>query len=162
MKPMNLSKRARTKLAKRAQSQPKGSPPRSASAAKRPLLPRWAVILLCLVFAGGGTWAVAEFVVFSKLPPELVGKWVVQEGEQEGATFDFYRSGSMVGRINLRGREALIKARVRVEDGNLFSTTRNPNTGADETRTQRIVTLNAVSLVLQDDRGQVLRMQRAE
>jgi hypothetical protein len=161
-KKTHFSKRAQAKLSKRPQPPQNAKTPGSVNVAKRPFWHRGLVILLCLVFAGGGTWAVMEYYVFNTLPPELVGKWVVQEGEQEGATFDFFRNGSMRGRINLRGREGIIDARVRVENGTLLSTTRNPNTGANETRTQQIVTLNATSLVLKDDRGQVLRLQRAE
>jgi uncharacterized protein (TIGR03066 family) len=120
------------------------------------------VLAACLLAAAGGTWAVLEFVIWNTLPPALVGKWVVEQGEQEGATFDFYRNGGMVGRVNVKGREGVIHARVRVEGDTLFSTTRNPYSGQDETRKQTIKTLTAVSLVLEDEQGHVLRMSRAE
>ena len=87
---------------------------------------------------------------------------MVDQGEQEGATFDFYRNGGMVGRVNLQGREGIIKARVRVEGAALSSTTRNPRSGQDETRRQTIKTITATSLVLEDEQGRILRMSRAD
>jgi uncharacterized protein (TIGR03066 family) len=123
---------------------------------------RWVVQVLCLIVAAAGTWAATEFFILSKLPRELLGKWVVTHGEQEGATFDFYRNGTMEGRINVRGNEGIVRASVRVEDKTLFSTTTNPNTGQSLTRSQTIVTLTDRNLVLQDDRGQLLKMERAD
>ena len=115
-----------------------------------------------VLLTGCGAWAFAEFVVWNRLPTELVGKWVVEGGEQDGATFDFYRGGTMVGRINVNGREGIIKASVAVEDNRLLSTTQNPNTGATETRSQTIVQLTKTQLILRDDRGNDLRMVRAD
>lgn len=120
------------------------------------------LLVLLAVGVAAGTWAFFEFVVWNRLPPDLVGKWVVQGGEQDGATFDFFRNGTMVGRINVHGKEGIINAQVRVEGNTLHSTTTNPNTGAAETRTQTIESLTNTALVLQDDRGQRLIMERAE
>ena len=121
-------------------------------------------LLLVLLAAGmaAGTWAFLEYVVWNKLPAELVGKWVVVGGEQDGATFDFHRNGTLVGRINVHGKEGIINAGVRVEGKSLHATTTNPNTKMAETRTQTIVTLTDAALVLQDDRGQLLKMERAD
>jgi hypothetical protein len=117
---------------------------------------------LCVLVAAGTTWALLEFVIWARVPGALVGKWVVEGGEQDGATFDFFRGGTMLGHINLQGREGIIEARVRVQDGTLLSTTQNPNTGRDETRAQKIRSLTARELVLEDDRGHTLRMTRAD
>ncbi len=143
---------------------PRPRPPRPApepAAASSSFVP---LVLLgvCLLGAAGGTWAFFEFFVFSKVPSELVGKWVVQGGEQDGATFDFYRNGGMVGRINMAGKEGIVNARVAVEGDNLLITTQNPRTGREETKTQRIKTLTANELVLEDERRQVFRMTRAD
>jgi hypothetical protein len=107
------------------------------------------------------TWAFFEFVVWNRLPPELVGKWVVVEGPQEGATFDFFRNGTMTGRINLGGNEGIINARVRVEGKNIYSTTRHPETGQEDTVVQIIRRLTATELVVEDERGKLLKMERA-
>jgi hypothetical protein len=122
-------------------------------------------IALCLVIgltAFGATWAFAELVLWNKLPGDLVGKWVVEGGEQDGATFDFYRNGSMVGHVNLKGTEGVVQATAVVKDGNLRTTTRNPNTGDQETRSQKIVRLDRKQLILQDERGIRLRLARAD
>jgi uncharacterized protein (TIGR03066 family) len=97
----------------------------------------------------------------NKVPAKLVGKWVVKGGELNGSTFDFRSEGSMIGRVNVKGMEAIIEARVRVEGDKLFSVTRNPNTGKDETRTLTINTLKARELILRDERGQVITLKRA-
>jgi len=122
---------------------------------------RWVLVAVVLL-SGGGAWAFAEFVLWNKLPSELVGKWVVEGGEQDGATFDFTRSGNMVGRINVKGNEHFILAKVDVEEKRLLATTENPNTGARETRTQTIVRLTRTQLILRDERGNDLRMVRAD
>jgi hypothetical protein len=123
---------------------------------KRPLL-----LALTVLLAFGATWAFCELVLWSKVPSELVGKWVVTEGPQVGATFDFYRSGTMVGRVNDAGNEAIVNASIRVEDKKIYSTTRNPQTGRDDTMVLTIRTLGPNALVV-DGQGQILIMERAE
>jgi uncharacterized protein (TIGR03066 family) len=120
------------------------------------------LLLLVALGAGGGTWALFEFVVWNELPAELVGKWVVKEGPQEGATFDFYRNGTMVGHVDAGGKEAIVNARVRVEDKKIYSTTRNPYTGGDDTKVLVIRTLTARDLVVKDEQGKLMKMERAE
>jgi uncharacterized protein (TIGR03066 family) len=108
------------------------------------------------------TWATMEFVVWNTLPPLLVGKWVVVGGEQDGATFDFYRNGTMTARINADGKEGIINARVAVEGKTLRITTQDPNTQRDDVRKHAIKTLDESNLTLQDERGMVVRMERAK
>ena len=124
---------------------------------KRPLL-----LALCVLLACGATWAFCEFVLWNKVPPELVGKWTVTEGPQVGATFDFYRGGTMVGRVNSDGNEAIVNASVRVEDKKIYSTTRNPHTGQDDTMVLTIRALTATQLTVEDGQGQLLKMERVE
>ncbi len=123
---------------------------------------RWPTLVLCLVLTAGATWAVVEFVGWSRIPHALAGKWVVQGGEQDGATFDFHRNGTMIGRINVRGKEAIIDARVRVEGDSLLITTRNPTTQRDEVRSLKIEKLTPTQLILEDPRGVVMRMEKAQ
>ncbi len=123
---------------------------------------RWLMVGMVLAATAFGTWALLEYVVLAKLSYPLVGKWVVKGGEQDGATFDFYRNGGMIGRVNVAGREGIIDARVRVEGNTLLTTTRNPRTAQDETRPQTIQVLTDQELILVDESKQVLRMTRAK
>jgi uncharacterized protein (TIGR03066 family) len=102
-------------------------------------------------------------VVWNALPAELVGKWVVTTpGPQEGATFDFFRSGKMIGRVNQAGKLHIIEATVRVEDNNIYSTTRHPQTGRETTVAQTICTLTARDFVVEDAKGIRMAMKRAD
>jgi len=123
---------------------------------------RWPIILLLTVIAFCGTWALFEFVIWNTLPGPLVGKWVISAGEQEGATFDFQRNGVMIGRINMHDREAIIDAHVRVTGSTLYITTHNPSTGEAQTKMQTIKTLTAHNLTLEDERGNIFEMKRAQ
>src|SRR5262245_58878156 len=59
----------------------------------------WTVLALCLLLVGGGTWAVFEFFIWTRLPSDLVGKWMVQAGPMSGGTFEFSRNGALETRI---------------------------------------------------------------
>ncbi len=155
------SRHAKERLAKHRRAETKPPPPAPADPVK-PRLPLWLVLGLCLLVAFGGAWAATEFFLFSKLPPELVGKWVVQGGPQDGATFDFFRGGNMEAHLNNNGNEVVLKAQVAVEGKTLLTTTRNPHTGQDETNTSTIRELTRDSLVLETKQGEVFRMTRAE
>src|SRR5437773_1673120 len=79
---------------------------------------RWAVLGLGLLIAAGVTWGIMEFVVWNKLPRELVGTWEVVQGppEYQEAVFEFQRSGKMIGRLNDHGNLRIMNAEVRVEE----------------------------------------------
>ncbi len=112
-----------------------------------------------LVF--GGVWAFCEFVLWNKIPAELVGKWVVLRGPDEGGTIDFYRGGSMVAKVNQGGYEGTIGATIRVEENRIHVTTKNQKTGEVGTRVQTIKSLDRSRLVLQDERGVSIELERA-
>lgn len=121
---------------------------------------RYLMLVACLVFAAGATWAFMEFVVWNRLPSELVGKWVVVEGEQQGATLDFHRNGKMIGRFDNRGNLSIVDAQVAVEGDTLWVTTFHPTTKVEMKKKQIIQTLDAKELVLQDQKKRVLRLER--
>jgi uncharacterized protein (TIGR03066 family) len=123
---------------------------------------RWAVLAIGLFLAAGATWAFFEYVVWATTPSELVGKWVVTEGPDQGGTVDFYRNGTMVAKVNHQGREGIIEARIRVEDKKLYVTTTHQQTGAVGTRVQTIKLLDDSRLVLEDERGMSVKMARAK
>ena len=95
-----------------------------------------------------------------KLPKELVGKWVVAEGPQEGAAFEFFPNAKMVAKLNANGNEVVVNATVRVENKKLFSATKNPETGQEDIRVFLIRTLTAKEFVLEDDKGKPLWKMR--
>jgi uncharacterized protein (TIGR03066 family) len=125
-------------------------------------LPRWVFLALCLLLTFGGTWAVFELVVWNKVPPELVGKWVVTEGPDEGGTIDFYRGGTMIAKVNLDGKLGVIDAKVQVEGKKIIATLTNKFTGEQGTRIQTIKVLDSKRLVLEDERGMQIKLERAE
>jgi uncharacterized protein (TIGR03066 family) len=154
----------RTKRKKhQSQAAPQGQPVPGA----RPPRLRWPLVLLGLLvlvglLSAGGTWALFEFVVWNRVPTALVGKWVVTEGPDEGGTVDFYRNGTMVAKVNNGGMEGIIEARVRVEGDKIHVTTRNRETGEEGVRVQTIKVLDAHRLVLQDERGMSVNLERTD
>ncbi|HYT87617.1 MAG TPA: hypothetical protein VEL76_02755 [Gemmataceae bacterium] len=123
-------------------------------------LRQWAVLALCLALVGAGTWAVFEFFIWARLPSGLVGKWVVQGGPMAGGTFEFGRSGTLETRIKDGATVYTLKARATVEDKTLRTTTANPATGTEETRTSLIRELTEKTLILELEKGQVVKMVR--
>lgn len=144
------------------QAQAQAKPAGAADGKKSFGMPRWSLIVLCVVLAGGATWAAFEFVILSKLPNELVGKWVVVGGKQDGATFDFSRGGRMVARLNNNGQEATIDAALAVEGSTLLVTTQHPQSKVADTRKIKIVELTDSKLILQDEQGDLWKMDRAK
>jgi uncharacterized protein (TIGR03066 family) len=122
---------------------------------------RWLVIGLGVLLTAGVTWAVFEYYVWATTPSELVGKWVVTEGPDKGGTVDFYRNGTMVAKVNQQGMEGIIEAKIRVEDNKIYVTTRHQQTGEVGTRVQTIKVLDENRLVLLDERGMSVKMERA-
>lgn len=140
----------------------KAGAPKPSSTSSTPLpIRRWAILGLLLLVAGAGTWAVFEFFIWSTVPPELVGKWVVTEGPDEGGTIDFYRNGTMVAVVNLGGKKGIVDARVRVEGKKIYATVRHQQTGEEGTRIQTIKVLQADRLVLEDEKGNSINLERA-
>jgi hypothetical protein len=131
---------------------------------------RWRgpMFLLGVTVAAAVTWAATSAMVhwvwnpWSPIPPELVGKWVVEGGPQDGATFDFNRTGSMKANLNGQGVTGIMNGTVAVEDKSLLVTTQNPYTKENETRSAIIRELTAYSLVVEFDKNEVLRMARAK
>jgi hypothetical protein len=137
---------------------PKNAAPQSPATPER-RFPRIVVLALCLLLAAAGTWAVMEFVVWNKLPSDLVGKWIAT-GKQV-ATLEFSRNGTMVGRFNVEGKLHVVEARVAVENQTLFITTRDTQGKNELTTKQTIKSLNSNELVLQDELKIITRFQRA-
>ena len=122
---------------------------------------RFGLIAVALL-AAGGVWGFFELVVWNKVPAALVGKWVVTRGPDDGAMIDIYRNGTMITTVNKGADEATLTATIRVEDKKIFVTTRHLQTGQTGTRVQTIAALDDTRLVLQDERGATINLERAE
>jgi uncharacterized protein (TIGR03066 family) len=142
-------------------AKPPSSQPNTGSADKWSFK-RMVLFSLCVVLAGGVTWAAFEFVIWRKVPTELVGKWVVEGGSQDGATFDFSRRGGLESHLNKGGNDQILEGRVTVVDKTMSITTRNPYTGQNDTKTCQIRELTEKTLVVEFPNGEVFRMARAQ
>ncbi len=105
-------------------------------------------------------WAFFEFVVWNELPSEVVGTWEIADGQHGGDTFEFYRNGMMVGTVYPNGKEGKINARVKMEGKTLVFTSTQPQTGLVTIQVQTIRTLTSRQMVLEDEQGQILKMER--
>jgi hypothetical protein len=120
----------------------------------------WLALIVCLLFAGIGTWGVLAFFVWENMPLALVGKWEVQDGPMQGGTFEFARDGTLEIRVK-DGKQ--IKAHARVDGKTLVQTTQDPVSLREETRSKSTIQeLTPTTLVLELERGAVLRMARAK
>jgi uncharacterized protein (TIGR03066 family) len=160
MKPSSRMSRLLTRK-RPARVTPDGNPGASELTPPRPWLPHWVVPLLCVTVAAVATFALFEYLILSKVPRAMLGKWVVVEGEMEGATLEFFRDGRMLAKVNMQGKEGVIKAQVEVDGQTMRSTTVNPFTKMEETDTQTIVTLTDTQFVIEDRKGTVMKMERA-
>jgi hypothetical protein len=157
---MKLSSRLAQAKRQRQVRQPAPGPagPRSGKVRLR----RWALIALCLVLAGCGTWAVLRYYVWPKVPSALVGTWEVTEGPMTGGTFAFSRNGTLAVHAEGQGKDYAVQAQVVVVGNVLLTISRDPGTGQEQTRKSTIRELTGTSLVLELENGQVLRMARKE
>jgi uncharacterized protein (TIGR03066 family) len=121
---------------------------------------KWAIALLVVLLAAGGTFVLFEYVIVSKVPRELVGRWRVVGGQMDGFVMEFSRRGAMTGRKSAAEGEVVIEGRARVDGATLRTTTVNPFTGREDTGTQTIVTLTETEFVTEDGTGTRIRMQR--
>jgi uncharacterized protein (TIGR03066 family) len=121
---------------------------------------KWALALLVIALAAGATFALFEFVLPSRLPSEIVGRWRVVGGRMDGASMEFSRNGSMTSRLRTGDKEFVMDGTATVSGKTLRTTTVNPLTGAAATGTQTIVTLTADELVVEDRTGTRTTMRR--
>jgi uncharacterized protein (TIGR03066 family) len=125
---------------------------------------RWlskaAVILLAIAVTAAAAFAVFEFVLPGRIPPELVGQWRVVGGDMDGTTFEFQRNGTMIARGTVSGKEGRLEGKAEVTGKLLRTTTVNPLTGREETGTQTIITLTETEFVTDDTRGKRTTMKR--
>ena len=122
----------------------------------------WLLLGLSLALAGVGALTILEFTVWNKLPPALVGLWEIQEGPQKDGTFEFFRNGTMEVRLQDKKKEVVHKTQVTVRDRTLVMTKKGPFTREEKTNESLIRELTADTLILELEKGDVLKMVRIE
>ena len=118
---------------------------------------RAALAILCILLAAGATWAVLEFFVWQKVPAALIGVWQVKDGPMQGGTFAFTRNGTLAIRT---GQGQDMDAHIAVQGKKLLTTTRHPMTAREETHASIIQELTETTLILELEKGAVLRLER--
>lgn len=142
----------------RAQRQP------TQTQAKEPVKQRsWmytSLLVACFLVGGVGTLYVFDNYVWAKVPAEMVGKWGVDGGPQDGATLVFSRDGTLVATVNVNGKKGIIQSQVRVNGKKLTITSTHPITNEQKMQTQWIEKLTDRELILKDESGVTFKMVR--
>jgi uncharacterized protein (TIGR03066 family) len=149
--------KSKTRKAKQTPS-PQAKPPKP-SDGNAGTRRKWIIMVAAAVVVAAALFAVFEFLLPDRIPPELVGRWQVVEGDWAGMTLEFKRNGAMTGRP-LGAQDRLVEGHASVEGKLLWTTTTNPFTGREETGTQKILTLTGTELVTEDSKGTRITMKR--
>jgi uncharacterized protein (TIGR03066 family) len=154
-----LSKRARMRRVSALSREP-------AATAVRPRKSRWwrrlLMVVCCFLGAGLLTFLLFEYLIPGKVPSALVGKWLVQGGEQAGVTLEFGRHGAFQATASVGGQVGGFKGRVEVDGEKLHIFSVNPQTGEEEAKTHVIEKLTDTELILRDQRGVSSMLTRVE
>jgi hypothetical protein len=131
---------------------------------------RWLVALTFIALVGAGVYTILHFYILTRVPLAMVGTWVVMEVKTKGGgkideslkggRLEFRRDGTMIGKVNMDGKEGTIKGTVEVEGQTLRITSVNPITGQPVTDVQAIRTLESDQFVIEDRNGTMLIMER--
>ncbi len=166
----SFSRLARKLLEKRRRATGEGPPPGAPRPAAGRRLAPWARALLWLALSAGATFAAFELLSPTRLPPALRGTWVVVEGDLKGASLEFFRDGTLIGKVKKDGErraveekpreEILLRGQVRLHEDTLHVTTEGPGPGGQSVAEQRILDLTESQLVLEDEAGELLILRR--
>jgi uncharacterized protein (TIGR03066 family) len=123
-------------------------------------LAAWALPAVFFLGSIGGTIAVCEWFFVGAIPSLLQGKWLVVEGELEGATLEFLKDGTLIGSLPTGGKEASFEGTVHMQgDGFRFRLKASfPDIAVAKDHT--ILDLTDQQLVIQGGDGEVLKMTR--
>ena len=121
---------------------------------------RWLKVLLVLIAVAGSTFALFEFVLIARVPPELVGRWQVIDGPFRTMTMEFQRDGTMTGRAVIDGQERELEGTASMRGNKLTTTTTNPFTGKRDSATQTVLSLTDTEFVTVDEQGTRIVMRR--
>jgi uncharacterized protein (TIGR03066 family) len=121
---------------------------------------RWLVWLLagcCLVGAGLATYYLVDYVLWPRIPRELVGKWQVSGGPQNGVILEFQANGAFQATLMEGIKGGVVFARAEVDGHLLHIVSENRETGQQITKTHTIKKLTENELYLEDPTGSVIR-----
>jgi hypothetical protein len=101
-----------------------------------------------------------DFVLWPRIPSELVGAWRSQGGEVGEVTLEFQPNGAFMAYTMVNGKKGGTLATAGVEDKLLHIKSTNPRTGKEETKTHVIRSLTESELTLEDPTGVVSKFVR--
>ncbi len=131
----------------------------NAPAITRKGLPAWASAVLYVLAAAVVTVAVLESML-GDLHPLMLGKWLIVEGENQGATIEFARDGTMVLALKQNGNEIAFDGSVQMEGDGFRVTLVDPTHGFKVTHEQTILELTELRFIVQDQQGELIKMTR--
>lgn len=121
-------------------------------------------LLACLLGSAAVSFVAFKYIAPSilapSIPSELVGTWRVEEGNLKGATLEFSWYGTAVATEHKKGKTEITNSAVKVEGRKIFLTSKDADTGKEDTVTQTIARLTEDELVIRDEDQNVYRMIR--
>jgi uncharacterized protein (TIGR03066 family) len=149
--------KSKTRKSKQAfHAPPKAPLPPGASVSKW----RWVLMAVAIAVVAAASFAVFEFILPGKIPPELVGEWRVVGSNLSGMTVEFRRNGGMTGKAIIDGKESVLEGHAEVTGNTLRTTTTNPYSGRSDTGIQTIISLSEMEFVTEDEKGMRITMKR--
>jgi hypothetical protein len=102
-----------------------------------------------------------EAMFLSDIPPLLQGKWVITEGELEGAILEFFKDGTMKGSARVGGEVRSLQWNVTMNGDDRFRITVGEETrGLISVEEQTILELSSRYFKFQDSQGKVTKLTR--
>jgi len=126
---------------------------------------RWLLAAAFLFIAASLTYGLIDYVLFPRIPAELVGTWRVQGGPQNGVILHFDRNGDFEARYALGDKQGGVHARAEIDSSDhkkLRIVSTNSKTGRRMTKIHIIRSLTESEMLLEDPTGTVSRLIRLE
>jgi hypothetical protein len=135
----------------------------NAPQAAKPKGSSWALLLGITAITAAATFALFEYVILSKIPVTLLGKWVVvthdADREAVGMTMEFFRDASVITRMG-GGEDVPGAAKVRNDKLFISIPNRNSRTGEHATLAYLLIEMSPTQLLLEDESGSGMKLER--
>ncbi len=123
--------------------------------------PPWLFAFISILGSAAITVVFFEVMFLNNVPPLLLGKWVITEGEQEGAILEFFKDGTMKGTMQRKGQTGLMQWKVTMNGDDRFRITLSDDeSGLITTEMQTILELSNRYFKFQDSQGKVTKLTR--